>query len=344
MKFVDLQKEYSYFSNMIQKNVETVLSSGKYLFGEQSSKLENYFKELTEKKYAITVKNCTDAIMLILRCVYKKGMPIILPNFGAYPTAVACRNYTDLLYYVDVDNSMTIDVNKLPDKVKNGILVVVHLFGNNCKMDEIIKYAKTNNHIVIEDCAQSTGSGSGKQGNYSVFSFYPTKPLSSMGDGGIICTDVDGERLRILRFYGQNSNKIDEVGINSRMDEFQCAVVNAKVPGYIDLTKKREEIAQRYKNIVKGIQINSNCVYHQFVLRFRKREEILAQLELQGIPYLIHYPYHVSEMKPLKGKYNKVNFRVNHEVVSLPCHPFMIESEIKKVGGFLYEFRKYEVL
>ncbi|MFW2000651.1 DegT/DnrJ/EryC1/StrS family aminotransferase, partial [Acinetobacter ursingii] len=90
------------------------------------------------------------------------NVTIILPNFGAYPSAVACKNFTDNIYYVDVDSSMTLDVNKLPD-IKNGIVVAVNLFGNNCNK-ELLNYAKNNQHILIEDCAQSTGSGSGSLG------------------------------------------------------------------------------------------------------------------------------------------------------------------------------------
>ena len=344
MKFVDLHNEYLYFKDKITANTETVLNSGRYLLGQQMNNLEDYFKKLSGKYSAIAVKNCTDAIMLVLRYVYKDGMPIILPNFGAYPTAVACYNYTNNIHYVDVDDSYTIDIKKLPASITGGIIIAVNLFGNNCNMQDIMAYAKANNHIVIEDCAQSTGSGSGIFGDYSVFSFYPTKPLASMGDGGMICTNNEDDAFKILRFYGQHKNKIIKIGVNSRMDELQCAIVNAKIPGYIDLTVRRTQIANRYKQIVNGIKINSNCVYHQFVVKFNEREFIESKLKLATIPYMIHYPFHVSEMDALKGVYNYVAFRINNKVISLPCHPFMTEVEINKVEHFLEEFKQYEVI
>lgn len=139
MKFNDTAAEYNFFSKGIQRRFRDIYNSGIFLFGKETSTLERDFSRISGKKYNITVKNCTDAIMLVLKRVYKKGMPIILPNFGAYPTAVACKNFTDNIFYIDVDWSMTIDPNKLPEDVKNGIIIPVHLFGNNCDMNRIMQ-------------------------------------------------------------------------------------------------------------------------------------------------------------------------------------------------------------
>jgi dTDP-4-amino-4,6-dideoxygalactose transaminase len=343
MKFIDTAAEYEFFSKGIQTRYRKIYESGVFLFGEETDRLERFFPPISSKNFAVTVKNCTDAIMLVLKRVYKHGMTIILPNFGAYPTAVACKNFTDKIYYVDVDESMTIDPSKLPEDIKNGIIIPVHLFGNNCNMLEIMEYAKTNNHIVIEDCAQSTGSGSGKYGHYSVFSFYPTKPLASMGDGGMICfnDEEDLDYFKKIRFYGQKNGLIEEIGINSRMDEFQAAVVNAKLDHFKGLNYKRIATATRYKKIISGI-FSRNSVYHQFTVLFNNREEILKELNARSIPYMIHYPYHLSEMEALSGIYNEVGFRVNDKIVSLPVHPFMQETDIAIIEEFLYDFKQYE--
>jgi len=355
MKFIDLQAEYEYFKKDIDKIISEVLNSGQYLFGKQLEQLEINFPKLFGKKYGVAVKNCTDAIILVLKRIYKPGMPIILPNFTAHPDGVACKNVTSNLYYVDVDSSFTIDVNKLPSEIKNGIIVPVHLFGNNANLSLIEKYAKENNHIIIEDCAQSTGSGSGLDGDYSVFSFYPTKPLNSAGDGGMILTDnkEDMEYFKKIRFYGQYNNKVElQGGVNSRMDEFQSAIINVKINKFQKLNDVRISIANRYKKIVKGMKINEygvgltrnpKCVYHQFPLLFNNRDKIIKELNKKEIPFMIHYPYHVSEMEPLKGKYNKVDYRVNDKIISLPCHPFLKEIEIQQIEEFLEEFKQYEV-
>ena len=343
MKFNDTAAEYNFFSKGIQRRFRDIYNSGIFLFGKETSTLERDFSRISGKKYNITVKNCTDAIMLVLKRVYKKGMPIILPNFGAYPTAVACKNFTDNIFYIDVDWSMTIDPNKLPEDVKNGIIIPVHLFGNNCDMNRIMQYATSNNHIVIEDCAQSTGSGSGKVGHYSVFSFYPTKPLASMGDGGMICCDNEEDCVyfKKIRFYGQHNSIVEMIGINSRMDEFQAAVINVKLDHFKSLNYKRISLATRYKKAVRGI-LDRGSVYHQFTVLFKKRGMVIDALKNKQIPYMIHYPNHLSEIDSLKGIYNKVEFRVDDKIVSFPIHPFLKEEEIEKVEGFLYDFRQFE--
>jgi len=342
MKFVDLQSEYMHFSNEIDGVFKNTANSGWYLLGNELKKLESNFAIFTEKKHAIGVKNCTDAIMLVLKAVWKPGMPIILPNFGAYPTAVACKNITDDLYFVDVDDTLTIDTTKLPD-LKNGIVIPVHLFGNNCDMDNIIKYCQDNNHVLIEDCAQSTGSGSGKQGDYSVFSFYPTKPLASMGDGGMICCDSDRNVFDRLRFYGQEGGKIHSIGINSRMDEFQAGIVNAKFKKFAQLNEIRNNICSRYKKIVNGFKTRPGCVFHQFVILVNNRDDVIKKLDEQKIPYIIHYPNHVSEMDIFKNSlYNKVGARINDKCLSIPCHPFMSENDVQLVEKLLYNIKTYE--
>jgi dTDP-4-amino-4,6-dideoxygalactose transaminase len=345
MKFVDLKKEYFYFKDDIDVAVKNTFNSGRYLFGDNLERFQNDFSSFVGKKYGIGVKNCTDAILLTLRATWKEGMPIILPNFGAYPTAVAAKNITSNLYYVDVDDTLTIDPNKLPDDVKGGIVIVVHLFGNNCDMEKITEYCKKNNHILIEDCAQSTGSGSGVHGDYSVFSFYPTKPLAAMGDGGMICTDHDPEIFEKLRFYGYKpgTDNIDVLGINSRLDEVQSSILNVKLKKFTALNDKRREVCRRYQQIVKGFRAREGCVFHQFVVRFKERDVVIENLDKQKIPYIIHYKKHSSEVPALSGVHNHVGFRVSENCLSFPCHPFLEEQEIQVVEDFLRRFKDYEI-
>lgn len=347
MKFVDLAAEYQFFKTEITSRLNTVYSSGQYLFGPQLLELEKRMASYVGIKEAVGVKNCTDAIMMILRkeVIENKRTTIILPNFGAYPTSIACRHITKKLYYVDVDESMTIDVNKLPSNIKNGIIIAVHLFGNNCNMPVLLDYAKQNNHIIIEDCAQATGSGCGKHGKYSVFSFYPTKPLSAMGDGGLICSNVSLDWFKQLRFYGQQDNKVLFPGVNSRMDETQCAVVNAKLDSLIDLNSKRQAIAERYKKIIKSYKVIDNSVYHQFTVLFNNRDLVIEDAKLNDIPYMIHYPWHVTDFECLQGPYNNaVGFRVSDKIMSFPCHPYMSEDDIQRVKNFLYIHQGFEVI
>lgn len=344
MKFVDLPLENNYYKEHIDRELAGVFETGQYLLGPQLARLEKLFAYYVGKKEGVGVKNCTDAIMVLLKRLYKRGMPIIIPNFGAYPTAVACRNFTDNIHYVDVDDSMTIDPKKLPD-VRNGILISVHLFGNNCDFDSLKTYCKSHNHIWIEDCAQSTGSGCGTHGDYSVFSFYPTKPLGSMGDGGMICLDDQQEAAyyRQYRFYGQAAGKIDFVGINSRLDEIQASVLIAKLPYLDELNQRRNEIAARYNKLVHGYKVHTKSVYHLFTLLVNNRNTVIEQLIRNDIPYMIHYGSHVTDHKALHGKNNNnVGFYVADKILSIPCHPFLEEADIQKIENTLKIVSKYE--
>lgn len=344
MKFIDLSSENKQFKENIDKELAGVFETGQYLLGPQLASFEKLFAAYVGTKEAVGVKNCTDAIMILLKRLYKCGMPIIIPNFGAYPTSVACRNFTDNIHYVDVDESMTIDPNKLPD-VKNGILISVHLFGNNCDFDSLKAYCKSHNHIWIEDCAQSTGSGCGTHGDYSVFSFYPTKPLGSMGDGGMICLDDSEEAsyYRQYRFYGQAAGKIDFVGINSRLDEIQASVLIAKLPYLDEFNQRRNEIAARYKKLVSGYKVHTKSVYHLFTLLFNNRSAVIEELTRNDIPHMIHYGSHVTDHKALHGKNNNdVGFYVADKILSIPCHTFLLETDIQRIETVLESVSNYE--
>lgn len=242
-----------------------------------------------------------------------------------------------------MDDSLTMNPEELytlPSDLRNGIIVAVNLFGNNCNMEEIMNYAELRGHTVIEDCAQSTGSGSGTKGDYSIFSFYPTKPLASMGDGGMICSNNDLTYFKKARHYGVEYGYL---GDNSRMDEWQAAVVNAKLSDFEGLNEKRIGIAERYSQVIQGMKINGKCVYHQFPVCFKNRDEIIKDLLIEKIPYMIHYPNHLNDIPVLQGRQrSEVNYRVNDKIVSLPIHPFLAEEEIEKIENFLSNNRYFE--
>lgn len=350
MRFIDTHKEYLHFQKQIEEAREKVIKSGSYLLGRQTRLLEEEFsQQIVPGMNCTAVKNCTDAIIMVVERILQErpDAPIILPNFGAYPTAIAASNVTQNLHYVDVDETYTIDADLLPGHLRDGVVIPVHLFGNNCNMKKINEYASLNNHIVIEDCAQSTGSGSGVEGDYSVFSFYPTKPLASMGDGGMICSkSADNDNhFQKYRFYGQDfkTRVIEFVGVNSRIDEFQASVVRAKLKGFHDLNDKRIMIAKRYKNHVRGMKTRGKCVYHQFPVRFSNRDEIIEKMSALSIPHVVHYGNHVCDYAFLNPNNYKVRNRISESIVSFPCHPFMTEEEIQKVERFLSDVKTQEL-
>ena len=340
MKFVDLKKEFEYFEHGIKSRWVDVTDNGVFFFGDQTDELESNMCKLSGNKNAVSTGNCTDAIMMVLKSIICEDvgsvdMPVILPNFGAYPTAVAVHNITDNVHYVDVKDDFTIDTWKLPD-IRDGIIIPVHLFGNLCNMDAIIEYAKANNHIIIEDCAQAAGLRGTCRGDYSVFSFYPTKNLASMGDGGCICSDQDLSEIKKLRFYGQHEGSIEEIGVNSRMDEFQAAVVNTKFDKLDYMNNERAKAADFYGGS------NKNSVWHQYPVLYKNRKKVIEIAENHSIPYLIHYSHHMPDFTVLRGNYNEVGNRISDKILSVPINPFMTGNEVSLVARFLTEAEKYE--
>lgn len=338
MKFLDLNKENAVITKDLFK---AVIDKGEYLLGSYLQKLEDIFPKSVGYDYGVTFKNATDALSVLIGVLLKDKKKVICPNFTAYPTAVAIRSKTKQVYYVDVDESLTCNIDDFP-RIKNAIVVVVNLFGNNGDLDKIRKWCDATNSIMIEDCAQSTGSESkARVSDFAVYSFYPTKPLGSMGDGGMICfNDLKWkEYFKIIRFYGQTKEEARYIGINSRMDEWQCAIVLEKMKHYRKWNDKRIKIAERYKQHIKGISVHSQNVYHRFPVLYNKREEVVKKTDF---PFMVQYDKHITDMGVLKGKRNKVNFRVNDKILILPLHSMMKESEICQIEEFLYKTKNYE--
>lgn len=304
-------------------------------------------------------------------------MKVILPNFGAYPTAFAVARVVgpDNIVFVDVNPWLTMDPLKLPKNVKNGILVIVNLFGMDGCPPLYYRYARENNHQIIVDCAQSFGTDSSYVGNtadknifsarrvcyfnaHYVFSFYPTKNMGSFGDGGMICTNngMIWKRLMSHRFYGYADPFSPTTGINSRMDEWQCAAVNEKLE-HIDLFEaqmdKTRKIANSYglhlagiqkhifyRNILSGITEKR----HMYPILFpnkKVKEMAVKVLDKYKIQHMVHYDHHVSELPAFKtNKTRKVGFRVNNRILSIPLHPYLTNAQISHIYKALKQIRK----
>lgn len=348
-KFNNLEREYQYFKSKIDKAVQKVMASGHYLFGPELEKLEENFRKLTGKKYAIGVKNATDAITLAIEGIkaYKySNISCYLPRFGAYPTAIAAKNARAMLTFVDIDETLTInpsdfDKKDISDSQSKHIVIAVDLFGNDTNRIE-----KIDNRYIIQDCAQSTCKKDYSWADINIFSFYPTKPLASMGDGGMICLDDEElyNKIKSMRFYGIEDNKVERFGINSRMDEIQAAIVNVKFPYLDEMNARRQLVAEKYMNaiphsLVHVMHANPGCVYHQFPIIVFDRSKVRAKLIDAGIPHMIHYPHYVSDMQYFGGSEKKDLKRVSDHIISLPCHSWMKESEINKVADFLSKLR-----
>lgn len=325
MIFNDLKSEYAHYKSAIQKRWRDIEDSGVYLFGKQVAELEDNFCKLTGMKYAVSVGNATDALTMLM---YSDDIgDVICPHFTAPPVLVALwKGIREGIMYMEVDDTYT--MNKIQD-IKESTVVAVDLFGNKTNRKMLGDYKKRNNARIILDCSQAAGNDHNIKADFAVFSFYPTKPLASMGDGGMICTNHkgDAEYLKKIRFYGYGDDRqLEYTGVNSRMDEWQAAVVNAKMPEFERFNEIRIATAMKYKNYIKGIKDNG-CVYHQFPVQFNNREMIIEELGKSEIPYMIHYPH--------QGE-------ISERILSLPIHPFLTTGEVDSVCKFLDKFSKYE--
>jgi dTDP-4-amino-4,6-dideoxygalactose transaminase len=229
------------------------------------------------------------------------------------------------------------DYKKMPD-LKNGIVIFVALFGNMGNIDNIKKYCVKNNHILILDAAQAFGTNLENYADYTIYSFYPTKPLNAFGDGGMIVSNKSLLNLIAKRFYGIKDGKVEyKGGINSRLDELQSAMLKVKLKVFPKLLEMRRKVCKEYLDLQlpSFIKWVGNPVYHQFVLLCKNRKKFIIKAEKNGIPFMIHYPYHVSDFTQLKAKNNRVGYRINNNIISIPCHPFLKEEEIKIIKNVL---------
>jgi dTDP-4-amino-4,6-dideoxygalactose transaminase len=226
---------------------------------------------------------------------------------------------------------------------KTKAILVVHLYGQLAEMDKIEAIAKQHNLLIVEDAAQSHGAELGV-GNAKAYSFYPSKNLGCLGDGGAVVTNDDNlnKIIRAMRNYGSEQKYVNDcIGINSRLDELQAAFLNVKLPDLALDNQKRRQIANRYLSEIKNDKIvlpfydgSVNHVFHLFVIRTENRNELQEYLKENGIQTLIHYPIPPNQQKALNN-FIALSFpiteKIHREVLSLPMSPVLTEAEVKYI-------------
>jgi dTDP-4-amino-4,6-dideoxygalactose transaminase len=349
----------------IDKAIMTVLESGRYVLGSQTKYFEEEFANYIGVNNAVAVSSGTDALSLALRaCNIGPGDAVISVSHTAVATIAAIENVGAVPVLIDIDpRTFTMDPNFLEEAIRkikkqainNKILlkaiIPVHLYGHPADMQSIMNIAKEYDLFVIEDCAQSNGAifkgkKTGALGHLAAFSFYPTKNLGALGDGGMVVTDNDNlyDKLKLLRQYGWHQQYISTIkGTNSRLDEIQAAILRVKL-NYLDKENKRRcEVAKNYEeNLSNTPLILPQClpgnkhVYHQYVVRTSKRDLLKAHLQNRGIGSLIHYPLPVHLQPAYLNIYqvhNKlpITEQVASEILSLPIFPELSDEEIKSI-------------
>jgi dTDP-4-amino-4,6-dideoxygalactose transaminase len=350
----------------IDAAVARALASGWYILGKEGEAFEQEYAAWLGTTRAVGCANGTDALALILRGLgIGEGSTVATVSHTAVATvaAIEMAGATPLLLDIDPD-TYTMDPDELAAVLEDpppGLppiraAIAVHLYGQSCDLDPMLAACERAGVSLIEDCAQAHGASLhgrklGTMGRAAAFSLYPTKNLGALGDGGVLATDDFelAERIAAIRQYGWRERYISSlVGVNSRLDEVQAAILRARLPRLDANNARRREIAAAYDAALEGgpyappvRQDGTEHVFHQYVLRVPDRDEVQARLRAAGVGTGVHYPVPVhlqaayADRVPLGPAGCKETERAAREVLSLPMYPELTGEQVERVCAAL---------
>ena len=360
--FGDLGRHYRQIKGEIDEAVQRVLESGWYILGKELETFEKRFADFMGSDFAVGVGSGTEALHLALVAsgVGHGDEVITVPN-TAVPTLSAISFAGATPVFVDIEPEtylMNPDLIEAKITERTRAIVPVHLYGQACRMDRIIAIAERHGLKVIEDCAQAHGARYhgqlvGTFGDFGCFSFYPSKNLGAFGDAGMVITQDEekAQRIRYLRNYGQTERYHHKFkGFNSRLDEIQAAILSVKLDHLEEWTRRRREIADTYSRNIKNDLVMTPMeldgvfhVYHLYVIRCEKRDELRSYLQDNGIGTQIHYPIpcHLQEgykeLRLTPGEF-PVAESYAQQVLSLPNYPELTDEEIHYICEKINQF------
>ncbi|MCD6019426.1 MAG: putative pyridoxal phosphate-dependent enzyme [Bacteroidetes bacterium] len=337
-----------------------VLESGWYILGNKVKEFEKQFAAYCKTSHCVGVANGLDALNLSLRAFgFEKGSEVLVPSntYIATILSIVDNDLQPILVEPDIE-TYNIDPKLLEQAItpKTKAIMVVHLYGKVCDMDPILEIAKKHNLKVIEDCAQSHGAKykgklSGSFGDYAAHSFYPTKNLGALGDAGAVTTNNEqlANRIKVLRNYGSEVKYYNEiVGVNSRLDELQAALLLVKLKYMEQITSHKRELASVYMKSLKSDFIKPKedpdyyDVYHIFNIRHPKRDALKEYLLKHEIKTEIHYPVAPNKQRAMQSILNTQHTPIAEEIhqttLSLPISYFHTKETIQKVVDVMNTF------
>jgi dTDP-4-amino-4,6-dideoxygalactose transaminase len=346
----------------LSKVATRVLNSNQHILGASVDQFEKMFSNYIGVKHCLGVANGTDALVIALRSIgIKKNDEVATVANAGFYTCTALNLIGAIPIFIDVDpDSLLIDPSDLEKKLAvNNIkaVVVTHLYGQVAPIKKVIELCSNRGIMVLEDCAQAHGAQvDGKKvgsfGDISTFSFYPTKNLGAVGDGGAVLTN-HGQIAKIvkqIRQYGWGEKYSVEIenGTNSRLDELQAAFLLAKLEDLDNWNQQRITVAKRYVNAfeksrVKVLKNTLRGVAHLFVILAEDRDELIEHLAKNSIQYGIHYPIPDHKQEIYKAKFKDVYLPVTEssvdKILSLPIYPGMMQEEIEHVINIISNFK-----
>lgn len=370
IQMVDLQGQYQRIKPDIDLAIQNVVDSAAFIKGPQVAQFEKSLSNFHDGAHAITCGNGTDALQIAMMALdFKPGDEIILPVFTYVATAEVIALLGLKPVFVDVnEDSFNIDINQVESKInsKTVAIVPVHLYGQCADMEPLLSIAHKNNLHIIEDYAQAFGArytfkdGSvkkaGTMGTLGCTSFFPSKNLGCYGDGGAIVTHDESlaEKIKMIANHGQRVKYYhDIIGVNSRLDTIQAAILDVKVKHILEYEKSRQFVADYYDKEFAGVSfikipvrsISSSHVFHQYTLQLKNvdRDEFRQYLDSQNIPSMVYYPVPLHLQKGYQtqgvgeGAY-PISEKLSECVISLPIHTEMDNEQLsyicEKIRGY----------
>ena len=371
INMVDLNGQYRKIRWQVNREIKKVINSSTFINGPIVKEFQNNLQKYVNVKHVIPCANGTDALQIALMALeLKSGDEVITTNFSFASTIEVILLLGLKPVVVDIDpRTFNIDPSLIQDKItdKTKAIIPVHLYGQSCRMEEILEIANKNNLQIIEDNAQALGSKykfansqkqmSGSIGDIATTSFFPSKNLGCYGDGGAIFTNSDNlaHKMRGIVNHGMYERYYhDEIGVNSRLDSIQAAILNVKLKYLDKYNKRRQEAANHYNAAFENIDqievpfIESDIdshVYHQYTLKIMngKRDELADHLLKNNIPFGIYYPLGFHEQKAYKQEFVSdndfpVTNKVKNQVISLPMHTELSKKQIKFISNTIISF------
>ena len=360
--FCELKKQYISIEKDVKAAIERVLSSGRYILGEEVENFEKEFSSFCGSTYGIGVSSGTEALFLsLLACGVTPGDEVItVANAGVPPIcAIEMTGATCVLVDSERD-SYNIDPAKIAARIthKTKAIIPVHLYGQCADMDSIRSLARKHRLCVIEDACQAHGAvykgkRVGSMGELGCFSFYPTKNLGAYGDGGMVVTSNKAlkEKLRMLRDYGQKTRYKNVIkGVNSRLDEMQAAILRVKLKRLESWNKMRRELAKIYDTNIHSEFVSTPVrmeygehAYHIYAICSGKRDALKQYLEKMGVHTIVHYPGPIYMQKAYQNLKKKntcpVSEKLAKSVLSLPLYPEIREEDVLYASEAINSFK-----
>ena len=353
--FVDFKRENEEIGEEMLQIIQRVLKSGCFILGEETKQFEYEFSKYIGAKFGIGVNSGSDALYLAVKSLgISTGDEVITVSHTMISTVDAITRNGAKPIFVDIDpETYLMDVSKVEAEIseKTRAILPVHLYGQSVDMGPLMEIAEKHGLYVIEDACQAHGAKYrnakvGSIGDIGCFSFYPTKNLGAYGDGGMLTTSNKelADKLIKMRNYGQSAKYYyDFVGVNSRLDEIQAAILRVKLRHLDEWNEKRRKTAKLYNDLLSKTGVTTPIekeyakhVYHLYVIRHRHRDKLQEYLLKQGVQTLIHYPIPVHNQRAyMRSDKLPTTEKICSEILSLPIYPWLKEDEVRTISAHI---------